>query len=104
MYASLELKAIKVDPSLKLYVQAEKQKAQKLLEEIEKKFRKAEEKKSEEEISQMTNLLQKLFPGNNLQERSENFLNYYLNDNTFIEKLYPLLDPFDSSFNVIIDE
>lgn len=49
-------------------------------------------------------LKSKLFPNGSLQERSDNFLNFYLNDNTFLEKLLGTFDPLDFSFNILTDE
>jgi len=46
----------------------------------------------------------KLFPSGGLQERSENFLNFYLNDSTFIQKLLDNFDPLAFQFNVLTEE
>ncbi len=84
-----------VDPTLKAFVEAEKQRLENSLETINKKTSKAEEQKHETAIKQMVNLLASLFPNGNLQEREDNFLNFYLNDPQFLRKLLTNTDPFD---------
>jgi hypothetical protein len=42
-----------------------------------------------------------LFPGGGLQERTDNFLNFYQQDQLFIQKLIEHLDPFDYRFNIL---
>ncbi len=84
-----------VDPTLKAFAEAEKQRLEKSLEVISKKTNKAEEQKHETAIKQMANLLDSLFPNGNLQEREDNFLNFYLNDPQFLRKLLANTNPFD---------
>ena len=84
-----------VDPTLKAFAEAEKQRLEKSLETISKKTNKAEEQKHETGIKQMANLLDSLFPNGNLQEREDNFLNFYLNDPQFLRKLLTNTNPFD---------
>ena len=71
---------------------------------LEKRIIKAQEKKHEQQIKQILNLKEKLFPNGGLQERHDNFLNFYINDDTFIGKLIGTFNPFDYNFNVLIDE
>jgi bacillithiol biosynthesis cysteine-adding enzyme BshC len=94
-------KAIKVDPTLKAVVEAEKTKLSNAIINIEKRIKKSEEKNFETGLNQLSALKEKLFPGGGLQERTENFLNYYLNDPLFIDKLLQAFDPLDFNFNVI---
>jgi len=95
------MKAAKVDKSLEGVVAAEAAKTNKSLENISKRLRRAEESKQEIEISQLENILSKLFPSGNLQERHDNFLNFYLNNPQFIVELKSAFDPLDFKFNVI---
>jgi hypothetical protein len=37
-----------------------------------------------------------------LQERTDNFLNFYQQDKQFIDKLIACFDPFDYQFNALI--
>lgn len=104
LFQELEKIGTGVDKSLEGYVQAEASKAGKLIDEIEKKFKKAEERKNEDHLRQMTNVKSKLFPGGGLQERSENFLNYAINDPSFVDTIVDSLDPLDTRFQIIIED
>lgn len=97
-------KADKIDQSLQGYVASEAQKSLKTLENIEKRLKKTEESKSEVSISQIRGLVEKLFPNGSPQERTDNFLNFYINNSSFIQILLDNFDPFDLRFMVIIDE
>jgi uncharacterized protein YllA (UPF0747 family) len=76
----------------------------KIVEDIEKKLRKADEKKNGDFLQQVLNVRSKLFPNNSLQERTENFLNFFINDSLFIKKILENTDPLIFDFNILIDE
>jgi uncharacterized protein YllA (UPF0747 family) len=90
-----------VDPTLKPAVESEKVKNATALDHLEKRIKKAEEKKFETSLAQLHGLKEKLFPGGGLQERSDNFLNFYLNDPEFISKISQHFDPLDFKFNIV---
>ncbi len=94
-------KAIIIDATMEGPVAAVKAKSNNSLEHLEKRIKRAEERNQEGAVTQLLALKDKLFPGGGLQERKENFLNFYLNDNLFIKKLLDTMDPLDYSFNVI---
>ena len=94
-------KAAEVDPTLKPAVESEKVKNATALDHLEKRIKKAEEKKFETSLAQLHGLKEKLFPGGGLQERSDNFLNFYLNDPEFICKISQHFDPLDFKFNIV---
>ncbi|CAH0996593.1 Putative cysteine ligase BshC [Emticicia aquatica] len=94
-------KSLAIDQTMKGPVEAEKVKIISSLENLEKRIKKAEERNQEMSVTQLLALKQKLFPEGGLQERKENFLNYYLNDNAFITKILAEFDPLDYSFNII---
>ncbi len=94
-------KSLAVDQTMRGAVEAEKSKVISSLENLEKRIKKAEERNQETSVTQLLALKQKLFPDGGLQERKENFLNFYLNDNTFIIKLLAEFDPLDYRFNVV---
>ncbi len=94
-------KSLAIDQTLKGAVEAEKAKIISSLENLEKRIKKAEERNQETSVTQLLALKQKLFPDGGLQERKENFLNFYLNDNSFIIKLLEAFNPLDYSFNII---
>jgi bacillithiol biosynthesis cysteine-adding enzyme BshC len=100
-FAAIVSKAKEVDPTLEGAIEAEKSKVLKAINNLEARIKKAEERKFDTSIAQLMGLKEKLFPGGNQQERKDNFLNFYLNDPEFINKLYPAFDPLDLRFNVI---
>jgi bacillithiol biosynthesis cysteine-adding enzyme BshC len=95
-------KAVLVDNTLKGAVEAEHARQLKLLEHLEKRIRRAEERKHESEITQVLNLRDKLFPGGSAQERYDNLLNFYPSDPAFISRLFDVFDPLDFRYFVII--
>jgi len=96
-------KALELDKTLEGFVGAEKQKTLNSLENIAKRLKKAEEKSQETGINQLLNLKSKLFPDGDLQERVDNFLNFYLNDPQFLELLLETFDPLDFRFQIFAD-
>jgi bacillithiol synthase len=97
-------KAVKIDKTLEGTVNAEKQKLINALENLEKRLKKAEERNQETEITQLLALKQKLFPNGGLQERSENFLNFYLNNSGFLNQVSEVFDPLDFKMYVMMEE
>ena len=100
-FAEIISKAKEVDPTLEGAIEAEKAKVLKGLSHLEARIKKAEERKFDTSINQLMGLKEKLFPGGSQQERKDNFLNFYLNDPGFIDKLFTVFDPLDLRFNVI---
>ncbi len=91
-----------LDKTLGPLVGAEKQRAVKSLEKIEQKLLKAEKRTQSDKLKQVEAVKDALFPNGGLQERMDNFLNFYLQDPKFIEKLIKHFDPFDFRFNVLM--
>lgn len=104
LFAEIVNKAEKIDKSLTGAVGSEQSKAEKILDNLEKRLKKAEEKNQEVALRQVEKLKEKLFPQGNLQERKDNLLNFYLNDQDFLQKLMANFDPFDYRFNILIEE
>lgn len=90
--------AVTVEGSLQTWAQAEKAKALKQIEDIEKKLRKAEERKHEDAIKSVLGIRDKILPGGKLQERQESVFTFLVNDEHLIQKLYESLDP--CTFNI----
>ncbi|QHT72273.1 bacillithiol biosynthesis cysteine-adding enzyme BshC [Rhodocytophaga rosea] len=103
-FQSLVEKALLLDKTLEGFIKAEQQKTIKSLENIEKRLKKAEEKNQETSISQLLNVKSKLFPNGGLQERTDNFLNFYLNDPQFITTLLQSFDPLDFRFQILTED
>lgn len=85
--------AATVDGSLQTWAQAEKSKALKQIDDIEKKLRKAEERKHDDVIKSVLGIREKILPNGKLQERQESVFTFLVNDADLIQKLYQSLDP-----------
>ena len=94
-------KALNIEATMKGPVEGVKAKCINTLEHLEKRIKRAEERNQESSVSQLLALKERLFPGGGLQERKENFLNFYLNDHLFIQKLFEVMNPLEYSFNII---
>lgn len=95
----IKRKAIKVDPTLEKTIMAEGQKQLKSWEQIATRLTRAEKSKYEVQIQQIRNIKDKLFPGNRLQERHDNFIPIFVRYglgilDLFIEELNPLEEGF----------
>ncbi|MBD2703600.1 bacillithiol biosynthesis cysteine-adding enzyme BshC [Spirosoma sp. BT702] len=88
-------KAQMVDPTLEKAVLAETKRFANAVARLEKKMRRAEERNQEVGVRQLLAVKNELFPNGSLQERSENFLTFYLNDRQFLQKILAAFDPFD---------
>jgi bacillithiol synthase len=97
-------KALPIDKTLEGVVLGEKQKAINAIESLEKRIKKAEERTFETAITQLIGVKNKLFPNGSPQERTDNFLNFYLNNPEFINQLIESFDPLDFRFNVLVEE
>jgi bacillithiol biosynthesis cysteine-adding enzyme BshC len=104
VFQSIKTKAGLADKSLEGFVMSEEKKTEKSIDNIQKRIKKAEEQKHEISINQVQGVLDKLFPNGHLQEREDNFLNFYINNPGFIEELTEKLDPLSLKFNVLTDD
>ena len=98
LFDAIRIKAAQIDKSLEGYIGAEGTKAVKALENVEKRLKKALENQNETAMSQIDGIREKLFPGGGLQERHDNFLNFYINNPELIRQILEQFDPFDFSF------
>lgn len=103
-FSDIRAQAVSIDPTLEAHVEAQWARTKKRLEGIEKKFIRAEKKKHTDKIRQVHEVLDALFPEGTLQERHDNFLNFYQTDAGFIHNLMEHFDPFDCRFNLLIDD
>jgi len=76
-FFQLAEKIKKEDPNLETNVLAEAKAMQKYLENLEAKLIKSKKQKHEQEINQLKNLKEKLFPGGEMQERVETVVPWY---------------------------
>ena len=100
-FRNLQGKASSIDHTLAAFVGAEGRRALNSLEKIEKKMLRAEKRLHADRLRQIEEVKDTLFPGTGLQERVDNFLNFYQQDDQFIGKLIHHFDPFDFSFNIL---
>ncbi len=104
LFESIKSKAGAADKTLEALVMGEHKNAEKILDHLSKRIKRAEEQKHEITLTQLQSVLDKLFPEGNLQEREDNFLNFYLNNPRFIDELVASLDPFDFRFNILKED
>jgi bacillithiol biosynthesis cysteine-adding enzyme BshC len=96
-------KAQMVDPTLEKAVLAETKRFANAVARLEKKMRRAEERNQEVGVRQLLAVKNELFPNEGLQERSENFLTFYLNDRAFLEKMLAAFNPFDYRMQLCLE-
>jgi bacillithiol biosynthesis cysteine-adding enzyme BshC len=101
LFAGIKNKAGTIDKTMEATVMAELQKVLKVLEDLEKRLKKAEERKNETAISQLLNLKSKLFPEGGLQERSDNFLSFYAGNPGWLKTMKETFDGFNYSFYIL---
>jgi uncharacterized protein YllA (UPF0747 family) len=99
--AGIRESSSKIDKTLAPMVGAEGKRMQHALEKIEKKMLRAEKRLHADRLRQIEAIKDTLFPSGDLQERTDNFLNFYQPDPDFINKLLKDFDPFDFRFNVL---
>jgi bacillithiol synthase len=105
IYQEISELAFKVDSTLKAAVESDFQKAMQSLKNLEHKISKAEKSKHETGINQLKKLKEKLFPGNGLQERYENFIPYYLkHGKDYLRILKAELNPFSLDFTIVSEK
>ncbi|MCB0515562.1 MAG: bacillithiol biosynthesis cysteine-adding enzyme BshC [Bacteroidetes bacterium] len=101
----LKQKAVQIDASLEASVLSENARILNAFDNLEAKLIRAEKRKYEQQIQQIQNLKQKLFPNNGLQERHDNIIEYlYLYGISFIDCLYDALLPFNEHFLFLCEE
>ena len=101
VFKEVQAKAAQVDKSLEGFIGKQEKNALKSLQNIEKRLKKSEERNQETAVKQLENLKDKLFPEGTLQERKENFLNFFINNLDFINELLQHLDPLDFRFTIL---
>jgi bacillithiol biosynthesis cysteine-adding enzyme BshC len=90
-----------IDASLNTMIAAETRRIIRSLEKIELKMLRAEKRKQADRLRQVKELKEALFPGGNLQERTENILTFTRDIELLVDQLITFLDPFDFRFYVI---
>ena len=101
-FAQLNTIAAKTDASFSGAVKAQEAKQLKGLEHLEKRLLKAEKKIHQNRLERIVQLQSELFPNQSLQERKNNFSEFYLTDGEGLTtKLLDTLNPLSSDFSII---
>lgn len=101
IFSKILSKGMEIDKTMEGPVLGEKQRVMNSIQNLEKKLKKAEERKHEVAINQLLQIKNRFFPNGKWQERMENYLNFAINDANFIQNLVDHIDPFDSRVNFI---
>jgi bacillithiol biosynthesis cysteine-adding enzyme BshC len=103
-FEKILVKATAIDPTLKKTVLGEQTKQINAINALESRLLKAEKRNHEVAINQIRTLKDKLFAGNGLQERYDNFLPFYLkHGDGFIQTLKENLAPLNMDFAIIFE-
>ncbi|MCW2119903.1 bacillithiol biosynthesis cysteine-adding enzyme BshC [Flavobacterium sp. 7A] len=95
--------AQQTDPSFAGAVKAQEIKQIKGLENLEKRLLKAQKRKLKDQLERATNLQNELFPNKSLQERQNNFSEFYLETGIdLIPIMMKQLKPLEQNFEVIL--
>lgn len=101
-FQSITRKAKEIDPTLEKKFLAEEAKNLKSLDQLGDRLVRAEKQKHEVAINQLQKLNTRFFPNGGLQERTDNFIPFYLKyGSRFFEILTNELDPLENGFVVI---
>jgi bacillithiol synthase len=101
IFATSGKTASELEKSLGNAFEAAKVRALKILDQLGQKVKKAEERKWDIHIKQREAIFNYMNPGGSPQERVENFMRFYLEDNHFIDQIQELFDPFDFSYMIV---
>ena len=104
LYGEIQSIATAIDPSLREHVLSLSAKVFKTIVVLEKKMLKDDRKKFEAEERQLAKIYSYLFPGNNLQERTDNFLPYYAKyGKDFIRQIFDASSGLEQKFTIIVN-
>lgn len=101
VFENAKPQALTLDQTLGKSFEAAAVRANKILDQLAKKLRKAEERKHAQEIRIREEIFSYLYPGGSPQERVENFMKFYLGNPEFIEELFGAFDPLDFNFIIL---
>ena len=105
MYHSLENKAGPIDKTLVPKIQAQRAKHINEVEKLQARMIRTLKARQETQINKIYKVRQQLFPNNGLQERTTNFMQFYVDHgNSMIEFLIQHCDPFVKELLVIYDD
>ncbi|GAA5220395.1 bacillithiol biosynthesis cysteine-adding enzyme BshC [Membranihabitans marinus] len=92
-----------IDKSLVARIGAQFAKFKNDLNGIEKRLKKTEKQSHEKNLNKILKIKEKLYPGGGLQERSDNFMTWYiLQGEEFFNVLLAAVDPFDTRVKTLV--
>jgi len=101
---NVKQKAVALDPTLRASAEASLVKIKYQLQVLEKKMLRAEKKKMQVHLAKIAKMKNNIFPNNGLQERVENFSEYFLAYGyPFFDVLKNAMQPFNNEFLVVED-
>jgi bacillithiol synthase len=104
-YFSIKKLVREIDVTLEQHAGALETESNKKLEKLERKMLRAEKRKFADIKNQLSKIFSALFPGDGLQERTENFMMYYAKyGDRFLEMLFENSLTFEQEFCVIEEE
>lgn len=104
-YNKLKTIAGNVDPTLANHTEALQQQGIKRLNALEKKLLRAEKKKFDAQLRQLSKLMMQLFPNKNLQERVDNLMPYYSRfGKDFLSVVFHHSLSLEQQFTILIEE
>jgi bacillithiol biosynthesis cysteine-adding enzyme BshC len=102
LISSLRDKAASVDPTLRRSADATLTRMKHLLQSLEQKMLRAEKRRLHTGLAQIARLQASLFPNGGLQERVENFMQYYLDHGeAYFDEILHALSPLRNEFLII---
>ncbi len=105
LFERIAEKAAALDPTLEKAVRAEHARQLKVIENLEERLIRTQKQKHEVTINQIRSLRDKLFPGNGLQERYDNFVPYWLRGGEqWLSALVASLDPLAEGLVVLHEQ
>lgn len=105
IYAALAEKVKRIDPTLVPFTEAKLQKQLNSLKALKTKLMRVKKQKEETTVTKIRKLKETFFPGGDLQERTENFIPFYLQSgSSFFDMLKENFDPFEFSMEVFTEE
>ncbi len=104
-YKQIKEKATAIDVTLAKHADAELVRLKKRLNATEKRMLRALKKKNETEVKTIQNMKDSLFPGGNLQERTENVFPFIAEYGMgFLNDLLKVMEMFPQNFQVLADD
>lgn len=103
-FEAIKEKASQIDITLGKSTEAAFVRMKNSVNKLEKKMVRAEKRNLSDRTRQITDVKEYLFPGENLQERRDNFLNFYMGNPEFLDDILKAFDPLDLKFHIMLDE